>query len=539
MDVIRAGLSTSITLWLATAVLLLQGCTKQPGQATAAATQQGPRSRLTVLLQADTSGAWPAGLDPATNFNGGANLSLMNAIFGGLFQVTANADGTHPYVTGVLASGYEIAADGRTLRIRLRPGVRFSDGTAFDARAVRFNIERDLSSGCACAPTRWPWADTDKVSAPDEHTVELHFSSPYPAAINALPASDINWIGSPTALRAMGEQAFRIKPVGAGPFKVVSDELSSKLVLERNPLYWESDRPYLDTLVFQSIGSEQAAYLSLLAGDAQVAEALTAPDLISAALQQKMLTVTQQPATSPYVVQLNTAVAPLNDKRVREALYYATDVAEIRKGVFKDWYPASEMFTAPGGLFHHASVAGYREYDLEKARALVKEVGGIRLTLGTIKSAIAMQVMSALQTQWRKAGIDVEIQTYELATLVNQFKSGKWLAMLQTSGSYDPEAGSGASTRFRSTNVFSGVHDADLDRILSEAAGATDTAQRDALYMQAGKLISDDAYAPFILAFAPAQVSVRGVTGPGLSTKIPPVLLSTAILWQEVRRSDH
>lgn len=494
-----------------------------------------PASEMTVLLQSGSTGSWPTGLDPATNVTGGLNLSLMNAIFGGLFQLTSDDDGGNPTITGVLAKNYEIADGGRTLVILLREGVRFSDGTPFDAEAVRFNIERNIDSSCACAPTRWPWAENDRVTTPDAHTVELHFSRPYAAAINGFPVLNVNWIASPTALRRMGEEAFRLRPVGAGPFEVVTNELSSRLVLERNPSYWQTGRPYLDRLVFESIGGEQAAYLALLSGDADVAEGVTSTPLIARAIEDERITVTRQPPTSPYVVQLNTLTAPFDDERAREAIYHATDVEAIRRGLFNGWYPASQSFTAPGGLFHRAQVRGYRAHDLEKARRLVEELGGLEARLGTIQSFVAEQVTTALQSQWREAGIDVAIETHEISTLVGEFESGEWQAMLQTAGSYDPESASGVSLRFGTGELFSGVRDSDLDRILDEAAAAIDAERRAALYSEAARQISDNAYAPFLFAFAPTQLVRAGIEGPGLTTKIPPIAVNTGVLWQHVR----
>ncbi len=525
----------AVCIGAALAALCAAGCGGEGGAEDAASPSTDGGGEVTVLLQAGSSGSWPAGLDPATNTTGGSNLSLMNAVFGGLFQLTADTSGGNPRITGVLARGYEIADGGRTLIIRLRESLRFSDGTPLDADAVRFNIERNLDAPCACAPRRWPWPERDRVTALDEHTVALNFTRPYRAAINGFPIANVNWIASPAALEAMGEEQFKITPVGAGPFKVVSDELSSKLVLERNPYYWQAGRPYLDRLIFQSVGSEQAAYLALLAGDADVAEGITSTPLIRRAMEDERITVTRQPATSPYVIQLNTAAGPFADKRAREAIYYATDVDAIREGLFDGWYPASQSFTAPGGLFHQPAVPGYRAHDVERARAIVEDLGGISLTLGTVQSFVAEQVVTALQSQWQRAGMQVSIETYELAALVREFQSGQWQAMLQTAGSYDPEAASGVSLRFRSDQVFSGVHDAELDRILHEAAAAVEPAQREALYLEAAKRISDAAYAPFLFAFAPTQLTRAGVEGPGLTTRIPPILVNTGVLWHEVR----
>jgi peptide/nickel transport system substrate-binding protein len=188
--------------------------------------------QITVLLDAGYAGSWPAGLDPATNTTARANLSLMNAIFGGLFQLTVGEDGS-PAVEGVLASGYELLDAGRTIRIHLRENVTFSDGTPFNAEAVKFNIERNLKSPCTCTPTGWPWIEGDRTSVLDEHTVDLHFSRPYGAAVNAFPIANINWVASPTALQEMPPEEFRLRPVGAGPFKAQSFVLATGPSLPR------------------------------------------------------------------------------------------------------------------------------------------------------------------------------------------------------------------------------------------------------------------------------------------------------------------
>ena len=514
------------------------GCGTGEAPAVSASDASRP-NEATVLLAAEFAGAWPTGLDPATNTTAGANTSLMNAIFGGLFQLTADEDGSNPRITGVLASGYEIADDGRTIVVRLREGLRFSDGTPLDAEAVRFNIERNLRSPCVCAPTAWPWEEHEPVRVRGPLDVELRFSRPFAAVMSTFPTMNINWIASPTAIESMSEDEFRLRPVGAGPFRVVSNQLSSRLVLERNPYWWQPGRPYLDRLVFQSIGSEQAAYNALLAGDADAFEGLTSIRLIELAEADRRLRVTRQPATSPYVVQLNTSSAPFDDQRAREAIYYATDAEAIRVGVFNSRYPISQAFTARGGRFHVDVVPGYRGYAPERARAIVDELGGLRITLGTLRSAVAEQIVTALQSQWRRVGIDVEIEVYDIARLVQEFQSGHWHAMLQTAGSFDPEAVSGVSSRFRSDRPFTGVKDRVLDDLLERAAGTFDEEKRARLYAEAARHISDRAYAPFLLAYAPAQLSRGTLEGPGLTTPIPPLLVNTGILWHEVRRVDE
>ncbi len=496
--------------------------------------QQG--GSLTTLVTSGFAGSWPSGLDPATNTTGGANLSHMNAIFSGLFKLVADDDGGNARVEPELASGYEFEDGGKTVKVSIREGIEFSDGTPFDAEAVAFNWERAVDSSCTCAP-RWPLVEEGGITV-EGNTVVLKFTQPYAAVINSMVVSNANWIASPTALEKMGEEKFKMKPVGAGPFKVVSNRLSSELRLTRNENYHKQGRPYLDELIIKSVGGDQPAYQAVLAGQAQVFEGMVTTPLIDQAQGNPQVTVTPQPPTSPYVIQLNTKKAPFDEQKAREAIYYATDVEAIRKGLFGNRYPAAQTFTGPGGMFHDDTVPGYRTYDPEKARQLVKELGGLTVHLGTIKQYVAEQINTALQSQWEEVGIKTTIDSHELNSLIGNFNSGEWEAMLQTAGAWDPAAGVGVGFRFDSEAPFSGVADPELDTLLDDAAATIEPQERDELYAEAGKLISDKAYAPFILAFAPTNIAAEGVHGPGVTTKIPPVLVNTGIQWDEVWMSQ-
>jgi peptide/nickel transport system substrate-binding protein len=488
---------------------------------------------FTVLLDAAFAGSWPSGLDPATNTTGGGNLTQMSAIYGGLFRLVADDDGGNAKVVPHQAESYEFADEGRTVRIKLKPGIKFSDGTPLDAAAVVFNWDRAMKSTCTCRPL-WQLAEQNPITAEGTDTVVLKFAQPNAAAINNFPISNVNWIVSPTALQSMGEERFKINPVGAGPFKVVSNKLSSELVLERNPDYFVPNRPYLDRLIVRSVGDDQPAYQALLAGQGDAYEGMTTIPLIEQAKQNDRLVVTQQPPTSPYLIQLNTRIAPFNNKRAREAIYYATDVEAIRKGLFKDAYPASQTFTAEGGLFHHPTVPGYRTFDLEKAKAIVAELGGLTVDLGTLGAYVADQVNTALKTQWEAAGMKVTIHSEQLNGLVQNFSGGKWQAMLQTAGAWDPATGVGVAFRFSSTAPFSGIADPKVDELLAQGVASIDPAERERIYQELGKHISDQAYAPYILAFSAASVVVKGVHGPGLTTKIPPLAVNPGVIWDEV-----
>jgi peptide/nickel transport system substrate-binding protein len=327
---------------------------------------------LTVLLNSGYEGTWPAGLDPATNTNGAANQSLMNSIYGQLIELHEGGK-----LEPGLASAFKFSNGGKTFTLTIRPGVKFSDGTPFDAQAVAGHINRVLKSTCTCRPT-WP---VKSVTASGNDVV-IDFTTVYAPAAASFIDSNANWVASPTALKTLGQRKFRVTPVGAGPFTVVSNKLSSQLVLKRNPTYFKKDRPFLDNLTFKSIGGDEAAYQALQAGQAQAYEDMSTPTLIDQAAKNSKFTVTQQLSTSPYNIQLNTASAPFDNAKARQAIYYATDSEAIRSKLFNNKYPGTQSFTGPGGLFHEETVPGYRAYDVEKAKALVKEIGGLKVELG-------------------------------------------------------------------------------------------------------------------------------------------------------------
>src|ERR1700745_475307 len=117
-------------------------------------------------------------------------------------------------------------------------------------------------------------------------------------------------------------------------------------------------------------------------------------------------TTTEQPATSPYDIQLNTAIPPFNNMNARLAIYYAPDAALIHQKLFGNQFQVVQGFPAPGGLFYYPNVPGYPTYDLNKAKSLVKQIpGGLTVNFFTLASPVNQNFMEALQQLWKQAGI--------------------------------------------------------------------------------------------------------------------------------------
>ena len=500
---------------------------------------------LTVLEGKGFSGDWPLGFDPATNTTGSADQDYYNAVYGQLFELGDNGKLIYD-----LATGYQYSNGNRTVTIDLRPGVKFTDGSPLTADVVKWNWTRDLESSCTCA-AEWTVARTNPkvtTSAPaasvikvvNPTTIQVNLAVPDGAFINQMFDSIPNWIISENSFNKMGEKAFAQLPVGAGPFIMVSDSYSNQIVMKKNPTYWQASQglPYLDNLTFKSVSGDEAAYEAMLAGEGQVYTDMSTPQLLTES--QQHFDVLNQLGTSPYDLQLNTAVAPFNNPKAREAIYAMTNFAPILQNIFKNAYPVVQGFTGPGGICYQATVPGYQGYNATLAKQLVQQSGldKVTLDLGTISSSpVAAETTQALAQEWAAFGVKTTLHSYGLNALIQAFtaNAGKsWQAMIQTAGAYDPAGGVGVGFRFNSTSPFSGVHDPKLDTILSSAAASSSLSVRCPLYNQAAEYIAKNYYGPFYFSFAPANVSVKGVGGPGLTTPLPAVSVTPAILWEDV-----
>jgi peptide/nickel transport system substrate-binding protein len=487
------------------------------GAVTAAATT-GAGGTLKVLEPSADYGSWP-GLDPGTDTSDADNMDYLNAVYGQLFE--QGPKGAIPD----LASGYKLAKNLKTLTIYLRHGVKFTDGTPFNAQAVVYNFKRDLNpkNACICLPS-FPVAS---ITSPNQYTVVMKLTRAFAPIVSSFYAEAPNWIISPTALAKMGEKAFSLKPVGAGPFTVVTDVPSNTLVLKANPNYWQKGLPYLNTITFTTVGTDQSAYNAMLSGQGQAYEAFSTYTLIPEVKKHLKLTPVLPSGTGASAVQLNTTTAPFNNIKAREAMYYATDPGPINKALYEGLATPTQSLRSPGELFFEPKVPGYRTYNLAKATALVKQLGGLSIQLDGMSSDGSLP--TALAGEWAKAGIKTSINLESFEANVLDYKTNKWQVKLSAGGGYDPGILLGLNFWYASDAPFTGNHDATLNKLIQEGVSVAGTKARAAIYAQIYKYISDKAYSPVLFSAPLYNVIKPGVSGPGLSTVAP------QILWQEVK----
>lgn len=472
---------------------------------------------LTVLESPDK--AWQS-LDPATIARAPIN-DLMDAIYGDLFQ-----EGPNGKIVPDLATSYRYSNGGKTFTIKLRSGLTFTDGTPLNAQAVAWNFSRDLKP----PSTQGINFPVISVSTPDSSTVVLELSKPDSALKYAFFGSTLNWIASPTAFSKLGEKVFSERPVGAGPFQVVSNVQGTKLVLTKNPTYWQKGHPFLSSLTFTITGSDESAIEAIQAGSAGAYPQLELPSLVHSLPTQ--LRATRLPALrGNLAVNLNTKTAPFSGIKAREALYYATDPEAINSHLFFNMATIVESPSDPHGLFYQQRVPGYRRYNLKKAKALVQQLGGLSVTLVDSIGGTPKDTDLALQSEWEAAGIHVTVKEDQLTALVSDLQTGNWEADLYSTGGFDPALGTGLPFGYESGGLFSGVHDPTLDQLINRGESTFASAAQKAIYRKIWHRISSQAYSPFISTELWWNITAKSVSGPGLTTP------GWEIWWQDVKSS--
>jgi peptide/nickel transport system substrate-binding protein len=519
---VRAWLACLSALAVAT-VLIAFGT---PANAAVASSQPQHGGTITVLENTGSIGGWSDGLDPATNLCCLVEDEPYNdAIFGQLFTQTAKGQAAPD-----LATGWKFLDGDRDVDIFLRHGVTFQDGTAFDAAAVAWNVRRDLLpvDGGTTLLSSFPVAS---VTTQGQYTVELHMTKPFAPIINSFTSvATPNWIASPTAYKKMGEKAFALKPVGAGPFEVVSDSIGAELVLKKFPHYWQKGHPYLNGVIYKTIGSDESSYNALLSGQAQTAQQVTTLSVIQTAQKNPNLQVAVTPGSGTQAYQLNTKIAPFNNIKAREAIYYALDDSALNQVIGGGQGALSESGDGPASLFPILKIPGYRNYDLDKARALVKQLGGLSFTITGF--AVTPALTEATQSEFAAAGMKTKIDTVNLAQLVKAFQTNSWQLTGGGAGGLDPAVGvGGMAWRVISGAPFTGINDPALDKLINAAAATVNHAARTKLYTQIYTYMSDKAYMPFLYATPFYNISTTNVHGPGLST---PMYNTYLIQWPDI-----
>lgn len=503
--------------WLAAAAVLAAAA----GSAIAAEPRRG--GTLTVGIAQD-----PAVVDPIRTGTF-TERQLSTPVYESLFDIDAEGNAV-PW----LAQGFTVSEDGKRYRIQLRQGVRFHDGTPFDAQAVVANLQRtrNPANRCRCLQSMREVRD---ARALDAHTVEIVLSEPN-AALPTLLADAPGVMVSPTAF---GRDPIGVgtRPVGTGPFRFVEWIRNSRFVVERNPDYWQPGKPYLDRVVFRGMQNTETRETAFLSGQTDI---ILQPSMrfIYRMRSDKRVQLFYPAGFGTEGVYFNLKSAPLDDLRVRKAVAHAMDRELLARtlgfGVptlaYSPFGKGIAMVTQP--------VADYPKYDLARARALVAEYGKpVAFTLQFNNSPDNRNLAQSLQQMWAEAGIRVSLVPYDQNRLVQNMSSRQFEASLyRFTGRADPHMNAFYfyHSRYGSVNPssnYGGYGIPATDRLLERGMRVTDPQVRREAYTDFARMLAQEvmpiAYLYNVTDTIVAKKQVQGVT------VVPDGLVRLADLWRE------
>ncbi len=404
-------------IWVILTIVLLSslalfGCnggeeTKTTSPATTAATPQSGGT-LKIIYYAIPAG--PYGL-PGEGFG---PLSMVQQ-FCMEPLIYENLDGTF---SPCLATDWKIADDQTSVTFTLRQGVKFSDGSDFNAEAVKWNFERVLAAMRAPA-----WKSIDVV---DTYTVRINLNY-YQNTVLVDFAS--NRIVSPASLTTHDEEWMRWNMIGTGPFIQISMANDVGGVFEKNPNYWQPGKPYLDKIEISSVPDPMSEVAAMKAGQGDVLFTGGA-DSRAADLKEAGFDIyTMNAGVLCLFPDSANPDSPWSNKLVREAAEYAIDKEKIAEQQGYGLWDAAYQIIHPGIPSYDSSIPG-RKYDVEKAKQLLAEAGypdGFDTVLVTYAMDTGMKdIATAVLGYWAAVGIRAELELPEGSAYIAAYTNGTW-----------------------------------------------------------------------------------------------------------------
>jgi peptide/nickel transport system substrate-binding protein len=395
-----------------------------------------------------------------------------------------------------LATGYQWSADNKSLTLKLRPGVTFHDGEKFDAAAVKFNIERHKT--LAGSNRRGELAPVTGVDVIDPMTVRLNLAAPFSPLLAQL-TDRAGMMVSPKAAQAAGDK-FGAHPVCSGPFKFTERVAQDRIVLERNPNYWNKDAVHFDKVIYTPIPDATVRLANLRAGQLDFVERFAPSDMEKIQAEKKLKTssiteIGYQGLTINVGKSDKAKATPLGrDPRVREALELSLDRAGLVQVVMDNEAIAGNQWVPPTNSWYAKNVPVPKR-DIVRAKQLLKEAGvpNPSFTLLTPTTSDAQRIALVVQAMAREAGFDVKIQAAEFATSLNMADKGDFEAyVLAWSGRPDPD---GNLYSFHVCNQplnYAGYCVPEVDNLVKQSREVLDPAQRKKVFEQvAAKVLKD------------------------------------------------
>ncbi len=353
-----------------------------------------------------TTSNQPETLDPY-NTNTTLTTAVTKSFYEGLFQFDKDLK-----IQNVLAESYTASKDGLVYTFKLRLGVKFHDGTDFNADAVKTTLDRVINPENKLARFN-QFNRIEKIDAVTPYSVRITLKEPFAPFINSLAHASAAMI-SPTALKKYGNKDIGFNPVGTGPFTFVEWKQTDFVKVKKFDAYWKTGYPKIDTITWKPVPENNTRAAMLQTGETDFAFPL--PYEQATELEKNVkIKILSGPSIITRYISFNMQQKPFDNIKVRHAINYAINKEALTKVAFSGYaFPAEGI--VPQGVRYAHKMAPW-PYDPKKARELLKEAGypnGFESVLwSAYTTTTAQKTIQFVQQQLAQVGIKVSVQALE------------------------------------------------------------------------------------------------------------------------------
>ena len=449
----------------------------------------------TILLYSEI-----ATLDPVKGTgSGGSDGQRFHALYGGLIAYDANKN----VVEGIQAESLKPkGTDYASWQLKLKAGLKFTDGTPFTATSVKVNWERAQDPANAC-PCRGAAATIKTMTVVDPLTLDITLITPNASFDKGVERVSLNYIASEKAIA--DKKDLTSTPVGAGPFVLDQWLRDDRMVMSKNPDWLGGKSPvYLDKLTFRVIADENQRIDTFITSQADAFYTSTPGSVTKALKDLKDSYYVSVGLISGQAWVMNTSTAPFNDVRVRTAFVQGVDYATLAKDILGG-ATAATTFTVKGNPFHDEK-ALLPKYDPAAAQKLIdayvsEKNGGqpIKFTMLASQQTLDQARVKFIQTSLGQLkNIQVDVQVNDGPTTIGKVLRGEYQAASWGFPVLDPEPGLFNAAKTGLPTNYSKYSNPEVDKALDAARVTTDTAERKKLYDTVWEALARDLpYVPY------------------------------------------
>jgi peptide/nickel transport system substrate-binding protein len=501
----------------------------------AAAAPAGPPKRggqITVVVQND----WVT-FDPPFNT---AEPNGSNMIFGNWINWQADNKGVWGPTPDLVA---EWDAKPEAVTLKLQKGVKFHDGTAWDAKAAKWNLDRLIFHPASGVRANLRGVDVSKedtaaldkmkadangaftfsskaVEVVDDSTVRINFASPNASIVSVLTGTGAAPI-SPDAYNKAGKDAFGRKPVGSGPYRFVEWQSGSHVVLEKNPDYWRKGAdgqplPYIDKLTYRLIIDDSVRLLELKSGNAHFTELVQGKDVGGIKSEPSLSIVESQASGNNYRVIFDSTnpEGPFRNQKLRQAMLYALDREAMAKTLgFTSGLARKYQLPKGSSGYDESEKLPFYWYDKAKAEALVKEAiaedkslagpdGKVAFTFTVIDRAVDKAQSEMIKQMGEQVGFSITLETLERAAWTAKLvkRPGQPGGKFEMASMRNPVTADDPDSQFRTYYHSAGsynvahIEDKEWDKLIDDAGASFDDAKRKQMYFDLEKRAFEQAW---------------------------------------------